>query len=68
MLHVPQITNCSSFILVHALLLDIQRSKKGIDAIYNTLTEKIVVSHDVIFDELGSWYNPKQNAEVDDNE
>ena len=30
---------------------------------YNPLTKKIVVSRDVIFDELGSWYNPKQNAD-----
>ena len=30
---------------------------------YNPLTKKIVVSRDVIFDELGSLYNPKQNAD-----
>ena len=29
------------------------------------MTKKIVVSSDVIFDELGSWYNPKQNADID---
>ena len=33
------------------------------------MTKKIVVSRDVIFDELSSWYNPKQNVETDeDNE
>ena len=36
---------------------------------YNPLPKKIVVSRDVIFDELGSWYNPKHNVETDeDNE
>ena len=36
---------------------------------YNPMTKKIVVSRDVIFDELGSWYSPKQNLETDeDNE
>ena len=33
---------------------------------YNPLTKKIVVSRDVIFDELSSWYNPKQNVETDE--
>ena len=33
------------------------------------MIKKIVVNHDVIFDELSSWYNPKQNVETDeDNE
>jgi hypothetical protein len=33
------------------------------------LTKKIVTSRDVIFDDLGSWYNPKQSTEADeDNE
>ena len=31
---------------------------------YKPLTRKVVVSRDVIFDELGSWCNPKPNAEV----
>ena len=36
---------------------------------YNPLTKKIVVSRDVIFDELGSWYNSKENVKTDeDNE
>ena len=26
---------------------------------YKPLTKKIVVNHDVIFNVLGSWYNPK---------
>ena len=33
---------------------------------YNPLTKKIVVSCDVIFDELGSWWNRKQNVEIDE--
>ena len=36
---------------------------------YNPLTKKIVVSRDVIFDELGRWYRPKQSVETnEDNE
>ena len=36
---------------------------------YNPLKKKIVVNRDVIFDELSSWYSPKQNVEPDeDNE
>ena len=27
------------------------------------MTKKIVVGCDVIFDELGSWYSPKQNVD-----
>ena len=33
---------------------------------YNPLKKKIVVNRDVIFDELSSWYNPKQNVETDE--
>ena len=32
---------------------------------YNPLTRKIVISHYVIFDELGSWCIQKQNSEID---
>ena len=34
---------------------------------YNPLIKRIVVSHDVIFDELGSWYSPKENVETDED-
>ena len=35
---------------------------------YNPLTKKVVVTCDVIFDELGSWCNPKQNAKNEDED
>ena len=31
------------------------------------MTKKIVTSRDVIFDELASWYSPKQNPEIDED-
>ena len=48
------------------ILRDIQRSKKGIDVI-SLWQKKIVVSRDVIFDELGNCYSPKQNVETDEH-
>ena len=56
----PKAENC--------VLVGYSEEQKGYRC-YNPLTKKIVVSQDVIFDELGSWYSPKQNAEIDeDNE
>ena len=43
----------------------ILRGEKGYKC-YNPQIKKIVVSYDVIFDELSSWYNPKQNVETDE--
>ena len=50
------------------VLVGYSEEQKGYKC-YNPVTKKNVVSRDVIFDELGSWYNPKQNLKTDeDNE
>ena len=40
---------------------------KRVSRCYNPVTKKIVTSRDVIFDELASWYSPKQNPEIDED-